>query len=151
MLTFIIFIHILGSIWTESATIDLVYRTCPRLQSRPPIWQTGAKPRELRHCPLNKVLYLSMGLEWNRVHRYCGHLWTFVPAMDDCDDYGTIGMISRGTEVLGGNLPQCRFVHHKSHKTLSRLEQGRPLWEADVYPPELWRGPDVDVSTTCHS
>jgi hypothetical protein len=22
--------------------------------------------------------------------------------------------IDRGTEVLGENLPQCRFVHHKS-------------------------------------
>jgi hypothetical protein len=24
-------------------------------------------------------------------------------------------MIGRGTEVLGENLPQCRFVHHKPH------------------------------------
>jgi hypothetical protein len=24
-------------------------------------------------------------------------------------------MIGRGTEVLGEDLPQCRFVHHKPH------------------------------------
>jgi hypothetical protein len=35
------------------------------------------------------------------------------------DDYGAVGgmRIGRGTEVFGENLPQCHFVHHKSHMT----------------------------------
>jgi hypothetical protein len=32
-------------------------------------------------------------------------------------------------EVLGGNMPQSRFVHHKSHMTLPELEPGQPRWE----------------------
>jgi hypothetical protein len=32
-------------------------------------------------------------------------------------------------EVLGGNLPQCRFVHHKPHMMPGR-EPGPSKWEA---------------------
>jgi hypothetical protein len=35
------------------------------------------------------------------------------------------------TEVLGKNLPQCRFVHQKPHM-LSGREPGPPRWEASV-------------------
>jgi hypothetical protein len=39
--------------------------------------------------------------------------------MIDDGDCGAIGgiKIGRGTEVLGKNLPQCHFVHHKSNMT----------------------------------
>jgi hypothetical protein len=33
------------------------------------------------------------------------------------------------TEVLGENLPQCRFVDHKPHMLPGR-EHGPPRWEA---------------------
>jgi hypothetical protein len=53
-----------------------------------------------------------------------------VPASGDYDD-GEIGgmMIGKGTEVFGENLPQYRFVHHKSHMLHGR-EPGPPRWEA---------------------
>jgi hypothetical protein len=52
-----------------------------------------------------------------------------VPAAGDYDDGEIGGMICRETEVLGENLPQCRFVHHKPHMLPGR-EPGPPRWES---------------------
>jgi hypothetical protein len=52
-----------------------------------------------------------------------------VPAPGDYDDGEIDRMIGRGTEVLGENLLQCRFVHHKRHMLAGR-EPEPPRWEA---------------------
>jgi hypothetical protein len=43
------------------------------------------------------------------------------------------------TEVLGENLPQCRFAHRKPHMLPGR-EPGPPQWEASDSPLELRHG-----------
>jgi hypothetical protein len=50
----------------------------------------------------------------------------------DDDDCGTFGgmKIAKETEVLGENLLQHYFVHHKSHMSRPGLETGPPRWEA---------------------
>jgi hypothetical protein len=47
----------------------------------------------------------------------------------DCCEIGGI-KISGETEVLGENVPQRHFVHHKSHMTRPGFEPGPPRWEA---------------------
>jgi hypothetical protein len=48
------------------------------------------------------------------------------------------------TEVLGENLLQCRFVHHKPHM-LPGFEPGAPRWEASDKPLELRHGIGIDL------
>jgi hypothetical protein len=66
-------------------------------------------------------------------HYYWGHYWPIVPAPDD-DEWmsmeQSVEWLEEETEVLRKNLPNCRFVHHKSHMTWPGLESGSPRWEA---------------------
>jgi hypothetical protein len=53
-------------------------------------------------------------------------------------------MIGRETEVLGENLPQCRFVHHKPHMLCpdanSDRRSGKPATNRLSYGTALSRG-----------
>jgi hypothetical protein len=49
----------------------------------------------------------------------------------DCEAIGGI-KIGRGNRSTGENLPQCRFVYHKSHIIRPGLKPGPLQWEASV-------------------
>jgi hypothetical protein len=71
---------------------------------------------------------VGRGVQWSPLGTVATNR-SIEPAPGNCD--GEIGgmMIGRGTEVLGENLPQRRFVHHKPHMLPGR-EPGPPRWEA---------------------
>jgi hypothetical protein len=53
-------------------------------------------------------------------------IWLIVPTPDD--ECGAVGGM-RISEVVGGDLPQYPFVHHKSHMICPGLESGPSRWE----------------------
>jgi hypothetical protein len=67
------------------------------------------------------------------------------------DDEQSVEWVAGETEVLGGNVPQCSFVHHKSHMTWPGLELWHLLWEAGDWPPELRHGCIYLLGATMYS
>jgi hypothetical protein len=45
----------------------------------------------------------------------------------------SVEWVAEETEVLGENVSQCHFAHHKSHMAWPWLELGPPRWEAGNY------------------
>jgi hypothetical protein len=58
--------------------------------------------------------------------------WPIVPAPDDrwSVEQSVEWKLAGENEVLGENLSQRHFIHHKSHMTWPGLEPGPPPWEA---------------------
>jgi hypothetical protein len=98
-------------------------------------WIWGSQSTWLWRCYLLEVTPWSFfffnlhsgGVE-SRSTRHCGLLCQprVIMIMEKWVEW-----LAGETEVLGENLPQCRFVHHKPHMLPVR-ELGTPRWEARV-------------------
>jgi hypothetical protein len=55
--------------------------------------------------------------------------WSIVPASDD-NGRLVEWKLGEETEILGGYLPQCHFIRHKSHMIWIGIEPGPSRWEA---------------------
>jgi hypothetical protein len=76
------------------------------------------------------ILFLGWGeteSTWNRQPLFDQ---LYQPRMMD-DGKQSVEWLAGDSKLLGENLPQCRFVHHKSHMIWPGLEPGPPQWEAN--------------------
>jgi hypothetical protein len=121
----------------RNSITDLMY-LCRNWQHSP-VRGVGSRNSVMRSFGIKQSLRFSLlcffnwysggGVQLGPLHTAATNRPT-VPAPGDYND-GEIGgkMIVRETEVLGENLPQCRFVYHKTH-TLPGREHGPLRWEA---------------------
>jgi hypothetical protein len=80
-------------------------------------------------------LFSGVGCDWVHLARRppSSGWWMSVEYLVECE-------LTVETEVLGGNLPKCYFVNHKSHMNCSGIEPGPQRWEAGDWPPKIWKG-----------
>jgi hypothetical protein len=124
--------------------LSITTSSCPPFSSRilkfyspltrlSPFQRTSSRLHSLLiHLPfIDLKVFFFFWFSWGRVTLSplgaSATIWPIVP-----DPGGTVSgiKIGRGTGVLGENLPQCQFVHHKFYMTWPGLEPRLPRWIA---------------------
>jgi hypothetical protein len=79
-----------------------------------------------------EAVFLGVGWDWVHLVRQPLTGLLYQPRMIDVDECGAVGgmRVGRGNRVIGENLPQSHFVHHKPHMTWPGVELGPPPWKA---------------------
>jgi hypothetical protein len=131
------------SIYGSWDTSDVVYEMCHLLTTSPYIH--GSDRDKWRNCNMlcdQDCLLCSWKVFFSFIygagaepspHCYCGHLlasctnagWQMVMIVEQLVEW-----VAGETEVPGGNLPQCSYVHHTSHRAWIMLKPKPPRLEA---------------------